>query len=112
MSRPSTQPTLLLGCTMPMFLHFLAHTSLSPSTCVPPTLAGIAGRFTRQQLSDLQKCAGPQGIAYITRDNQVGWQHPSLSTPEFTRVHPWRLSTNQLGTGVYLDGLLCLHLCR
>jgi hypothetical protein len=33
--------------------------------------AGIAGRFTRQQLSDLQKCAGTDGIAYITRDNQV-----------------------------------------
>ena len=46
-------------------------TELCLSLLYLPVCAGIAGRFTRQQLSDLHKCAGTNGIAYITRDNQV-----------------------------------------
>lgn len=33
--------------------------------------AGLAGRFTRQELAALYKCAGPEGLVQLTRDNQV-----------------------------------------
>lgn len=72
-------------CWLRLTVQELNHvpTELCLSLLYLPVCAGIAGRFTRQQLSDLHKCAGTNGIAYITRDNQVsaavgcnptGWQ--------------------------------------
>jgi hypothetical protein len=42
--------------------------------------AGLAGRFTRQQLAALYECAGPEGIVQLTQDNQVRMPTPHSYT--------------------------------